>query len=412
MEIGRILRQKLSTARLLMTSPRAPHVRAIKRLPVLQRMFQKRYLRNILAEYYGVAKESFQPSQDKLHVGLVITDGLFKPRSSAFIRLISPLTDPLIAKKVYLTILSEDEIRLSNVDICIVQRTAFSDIEKARDFIEKAKSTNVKIVIDSDDGFHAIDPSHPEHQELQSRVNAFDYIIKNADQIWFSTQALAESYPSVKNKVKVVPNSLDSRIWSKKNAQSSQPKSKKLQLLYMGTATHDADFAMILPALDRLHDLEPNSFELSMIGVSESAPDRPWLHSLIQTSESIYPRFVEWFSTCGSFDFGLSPLVKSEFNRHKSDIKCLDYIAAGTVPLVSAIEPYNSIELNDFIVRSQNTTEEWFSILSNAVKDLPKTRTQNKERVRLGQKYLWQNRDSKKTGELLYKYMAGINSQT
>lgn len=406
-EIFRVLLQKAMTARRLLTPPRAPYVRLLKIHPGLRRYLQQKYIRDVLSEYYDVPKTK-NYSDDKLRVGLVLTDGHVRPRSSAFIRLISPLSSDTVSQKISLSLFPENTTDIKDVDVCIVQRTAYDSVEIAQQLVDNLKQSNIKLVVDSDDGFHSIDSTHPEHDELRSRINAFDYLLEQANEVWFSTQLIANTHKDIGHKISVVPNSLDERVWRKNPPTGTAVGNSKMQFVYMGTATHDSDLLLILPALDELHRLHPDSFSLGVIGVSDTLPERSWMYPIAPNRGSIYPRFVEWFTSLEQFDFGLSPLVDSSFNRRKSDIKCLDYIAAGIVPIVSDIEPYKSEDLDNFVIRPKNTTKDWLNTLEVLVADTRKVRTKNIQRIKFGQKYIWQKRNAKDIGEALYKRLTDL----
>jgi hypothetical protein len=135
----------------------------------------------------------------------------------------------------------------------------------------------------------------------------------------------------------------------------------------MGTTTHKEDFNMILSALDKINKEYNNPIELSITGVTNFLPDEVWLKALTPSGHTrLYPNFVKWFLRQGPFDIGLAPLVNSEFNRAKSDIKVLDYLCMGVLPIVSDIEPYKASELDDFVVRVGYGPNDWYQ----AFKDL------------------------------------------
>jgi glycosyltransferase involved in cell wall biosynthesis len=115
----------------------------------------------------------------------------------------------------------------------------------------------------------------------------------------------------------------------------------------------------------------------------------------------MYPNFVQWFLKQGPFDAGLSPLKDIEFNRSKSDIKCLDYLAAGIIPLVSDVTPYQSEDLDHYITKVPNEHDAWAQQLTEWVTDPREFRRQKKETARRAQRYIWRNRSSRQTAEKL-----------
>src|SRR5258708_668789 len=89
--------------------------------PALSRRRQKKSLERLLLQSY-----SYRPPAGKsagIKVALIIRDGTTYPKSSAFIRLIGPLTQPSVAGKAWFEIFPENTTRLSgDFSVCIVQR--------------------------------------------------------------------------------------------------------------------------------------------------------------------------------------------------------------------------------------------------------------------------------------------------
>jgi len=400
-EITRVLLQKIRTLFTLGYRAYAIPRHLIRKHPAVDLWLKKAHLKRRLRRLYG---HRHRPSPGALRVAIIIGQGTTQPKSSAFIRLISPLTDPSIAGKVSLQIFPENTTALpGDFDVCIVQRTVFDHLGDAQTLVKNLRSSRTSLVIDSDDGFQAIDKTHPEHDTHHERLAALNYLLDEADQIWLSTPALAKTYKGMDQKIQVVINSLDPRVWrtSKKPVHSGP-----LHLLYMGTATHDADLEMILPALDAVAQKHP--FRLSVIGVSDNLPSRPWIERLPQAKGSMYPDFVEWFMDIADFDMGLSPLVDSPFNRCKSDIKCLDYLAAGMVPVVSDITPYQVKDLDPYIIRTQNTPQAWQKTLEEIVANPAATRQNHAPIIQKGQDYVWQKRSTKTTAKHLLELLTSL----
>jgi len=348
-----------------------------------------------------------------IRIALILRDGLTYPSSSAFIRLLSPLTDRSMRGKLVLKIYPQNTTQIDQVDICIVQRTAFDQLNEAEVLINNLRSAGIPLVVDTDDAFHIIDSEHPEESLHRGALVAFDHLIKNANRVWVSTARLKSLLKAQTDKVIVIPNSLDKRIWLSNPTTATQTEALgPLRILYMGTVSHDADWEMIFPVLSKLADQKPESFELTVIGVSRDRPLRPWIKRLYQQRNgSIYPRFVPWFLKQGSFDVGLSPLVDSGFNLNKSDIKALDYLAAGAMPVVSNLEPYATNGLDSLVVRVNNSPQDWETVLAKLIADPITFRNSNKATLAKAQKYIWQERSSEMTAKLIYKQLLALTNK-
>lgn len=373
-------------------------------IPFSRNFIKKRSVNSILSNFYGYQNRTNKKS---LKVAIIAPGGNTSPKSSTFIRLISPLTDPKFSNELSLSLLPENTVNIQrDVDIFIVQRTAYDSINKASAFVEKLRINSAKLIIDSDDSFRNINSEHPEFEQHSKRIEAYNYLLNEADRIWFSTKRLADSYPELLHKSSVIRNSLDNRLWRIKTNKTYN--TGPLKIVYMGTATHDTDFEMILPALKVVAKKFPNSFELHLIGVADKLYSEPWIKRFVPENGSIYPKFVNWFIKSDTYEIGLSPLVNTTFNKHKSDIKCLDYMAVGAVPLVSDITPYRLSELDDIIIRVKNTRKDWENTLIDLVKNPVETRKMLKRMSLDGQVYLLKSRLSSQISEKVFSELKSI----
>ncbi len=362
---------------------------------------QKRQLNYVLRNFFGVAESNNESK--KCNIAVIVRDGNALPKSSTFIRLISPLTTGSLGKKTSVHLYPEDSLEVdATTSVCIVQRTAYDNSGDALMLIKYLADCKIPLIIDTDDAFSEIDKKHPEHKEQQARLQAKELLLQHASRVWVSTPQLRSILPAdIQKKTLVIENTLDERLWKKQGKKRTRKQSTKLQLLYMGTATHDGDFALILPALKNLHAKYPGRFELTVIGAVNNLPELPWIKRLVQKS-SMYPLFVEWFlERSHKFDIGLSPLVDSAFNKAKSDIKCLDYLAAGVVPYVSNLLPYSSKELDGLVVRINNSPTEWKNEIEKAIIDIIGFRDKKKTIIQKGQDYIWSKRSTEKASRLM-----------
>ena len=305
------------------------------------------------------------------------------PTSSAFIRILLPLQYVKTKK-----------------NITIVQRTAFDTLEDAKKFIE---DNNNKLVVDVDDAFFSMNESHPEWELYKPKIAALEYVIKNADLVTVTNEFMKHGYSKIAKMIAIVPNTIDAKLWKKPRFNLRRNTNNKLRIIYMGTATHEKDFLMVLPALEELAKKRPGSFELTIIGVARDIPKYPWIKRIYQPKgKSVYPEFVRWFVKQGPFDVGICPLKDSKFNSAKSDIKILDYLAANIYPVASAVKPYQT-DVQKYATTVKNTKAEWMEALSGVI-DLKQSRPDGlKKNTSLGHDYVLKNRNSKITAEQLQK---------
>jgi hypothetical protein len=269
-------------------------------------------------------------------VGLYLQQGRAWPTSSAFIRLIAPLTSDYACTKLELVYLDDaTDPRLDDCDICIVQRIAVREEAAAETLTARLETMGIPLFVDTDDAFFF-------HEQHRNEDLVLRKLMATARETWFSTPELEKLYSGVPGAKRVLRNNLDPRFWRNyRKPVNTRFDAPKVRFLYMGTATHDGDFMEILPTFEKLAKEMPEAFELTLIGAVRKPPNHPWLKILPPPAEKgSYPHFVRWLVEQAQFDVGIAPLADSAFNHAKSDIKILDYGALGLLPLVSDSPAY------------------------------------------------------------------------
>ena len=262
--------------------------------------------------------------------------------------------------------------------------------------MDQIRANGTKLIFDNYDAFARIDDSHPEYEIHRERATNLDRLMQISHQVWFATEAISEKHTSLSSNWRVIPNSLDSRVWREYgNPRPSFSHGKKLRLLYLGTAKHNADFELLLDALDDLATRRPGSFNLTLVGAVHNPLQRSWLKLLLTPGGSkIYPKFVRWLLKQGPFDVGLSPLVDNPFNRCASDIKFLDYSGLGLLSVLSDLPPYQGdAKGRKLAVLVNNSTEGWRGALETLVQD----KSEFTDRMEAAQSYLWEERTASAT---------------
>ena len=177
----------------------------------------------------------------------------------------------------------------------------------------------------------------------------------------------------------------------------------------MGTATHAGDFGGMRPGLERLWAERPGSFEVTLIGVDPDAPPGPYLTRLSPPAEAIpYARFVRWLRDQGPFDVGLAPLIHTPFNHAKSDIKLLDYLALGILPVVSDCPAYRAdAETAEHAVLVENLVECWYEALIRIMDDPDAARA----KALAGHDFVWQRRTAARTGAMMFDRLMALSGR-
>lgn len=349
---------------------------------------------------------SYKIEKKRLNVCLLVPGGKEKNESSSHIRLYNPLK--LLENKLNIVTMPNNYKleSLKEFDICILQRNAIDNLEKANKLVSIIKKNKIKLVIDIDDAF-GITTKHKNNNYMKKMHTVMSYLMDNADMIWFSTDNLSTFYNNKKcpNQY-VLPNALDSKIWEKDKLKKKS-ESKKVRFMYMGTSTHDDDFYDLLyPAFKKLNEKYSDKFELTIIGALKESPKDKWVNTVELPNGFLkYPDFVKWFISNSDYDIGLSPLIDNDFNQCKTDIKFLDYLGVGCLPMLSEIKAYDNPKVieHSLIVNNDKWYEELEKVILNP-KIIDEKMNQNYN------KYLWGDRSLEKNSNFIYEKLSNLIS--
>jgi O-antigen biosynthesis protein len=229
-------------------------------------------------------------------------------------------------------------------DIVILQRLMHAGLG---DNIKKARAAGQKIINDIDDWYWGLDPrnnafkhSHPRFNSKEN-VNHYKSILASSDVVTVSTPYLRDRVaPFVKGDLVLMENTVDiNRFTQVKHLNSSIP-----VLGWAGSTAHrSGDLETVASVLQQLsrnkevqlmhvgHHSNATSFA-ERIGVPTSSVRT---HPLVSAQE--YPSAL-------TMDIGVVPLRVAPFNQAKSDIKGLEYSAAGIPFVAQRIDSYNSLK--------------------------------------------------------------------
>jgi GT2 family glycosyltransferase/glycosyltransferase involved in cell wall biosynthesis len=252
----------------------------------------------------------------------------------AYIRLLQPLDHPAIGGDFDIVLADAAEALNYRADIMVTQRDAVSDAGSADALVRHCRKHGITLLYDLDDDLRHVPRDHPDAPALRPRTRLVSRLVSGSDAVWVSTPALAAALADLRDGVRVVANGLDERLWAA--APPPPMRQGPVRILFMGTATHDGDFAIVEGALARLHAVFAEHVSIELLGVSSRADLPSWVNRIgmsVNAGRS-YPGFVNWI-TQQHWDIGIAPLADTPFNRCKSAIKVLDYWALGLPVLAS-----------------------------------------------------------------------------
>lgn len=318
------------------------------------------------------------------------------PHSSAYLRLLRPLSHPSLQTAVH--VYPSPIYTGQEVELVIVDRLWRPDISlvMAESLIDDVRRSGAKLVYALDDNLldlpaERIDWPTPTHLEI---VRLF---LRQADALLVTTPFLAERYAAFNDHIFVIGNALDERLLLENSSRDGIPLfgPRPLTIGYMGTLTHDQDLLVILPALEEIGQRYDDRIRLQVVG-GIGAPETaqrlarlPVPTQFLQAEEVEYPQFMLWFTGRLAWDIGLAPLRDTPFNRGKSDIKFLDYSALGAAGIYSDMPVYaGSVRHGENGWLAANRPEAWVDALETLIAD-PDLRMAIATKAR---RYLYQER--------------------
>lgn len=265
--------------------------------------------------------------------------------------------------------------------------TYFYDAEEASSMFYHRDKYKKKVIIDLDDDYLSIFPSHPLYDVMKEtkKNRAFcSTILSFADVITVSTDPLKQRIQEhmkkvygLDKKVMVIPNMNDVKDWKHKPAKKSKD---KIVIGYSGSYSHDDDLKMVFPAIAQIMDKYPNVYFESLGAVgnenlqlynvfSEEAKLRCDILPSTWTFKD-YPKHLASMK----WDIGIAPLVDTAFTRSKSHIKWMEYSMYKIPTIASRVYPYYVSAFGREIINHNLTgllvkPSEWFDALEKLILD-------------------------------------------
>ena len=288
----------------------------------------------------------------------------------AYIRLLQPLDHPAIAGDFDVVFTEAHEVARLRTDIVATQRYAIADTESADALAAHCRETGAKLLYDIDDDLLHIPRDHPEAAVLRPRARVIARMLRHADMVWTSTAPLAAALRAASRSVLVVPNGLDERLWGTPRVDRMRP--SPVRILFMGSATHQSDWAVVASALARVVRVFGGDVVFDMVGVVGPVTLPDWVNRVAPSmvGKASYPGFVDWITHATPWDIGIAALADTEFNRCKSAIKLMDYAALGLAVVASDVPAYRAaLAASGGGLLVKNTEAAWFEALCRLIRD-------------------------------------------
>lgn len=212
------------------------------------------------------------------------------------------------------------------------------------------------IVYTLDDLLTNLPETNPFRKNLPANSRAcLKYALDRCDRLVVSTDFLADAYRGFISDTRVVPNSLEWRIWAGLSGQKRV--SKKPRVGWAGGTTHQGDLSLLKEVIEETrHEADWVFFGMCP---KELRPLIAEFHPLGPFNE--YPERLAALN----LDIAVAPLAEHPFNQGKSNLRLLEYGILGISTVCTDITPYR----NSPACRVRNSSRDWVEALRSRIHD-------------------------------------------
>lgn len=276
--------------------------------------------------------------------------------------------------------ISEGQQVYVDVDIVYLQRLMHKGLAE---HIKMARANGQVVINDLDDWYWGLHPSngaflssHPKHSPNEN-INHYRGVLSASDLVTVSTQYLADRISRfVSCPIEVIPNTVDvARFTTKEHTDSDRP-----VVGWVGSTGHRSG------DLEEMRGILRPMYEDGEILLQHSGHHEGGRH--VAEAWSVTPESVITVPACDpedypsllTMDVGIAPLNDTPFNHAKSEIKLLEYSAAGIPWIGSALTSYSALQNDWGAGRTAKKAMHWIKHL-RALRD-PKVRKEEGEILR------------------------------
>ena len=315
-----------------------------------------------------------------LKIAVFIEGELKSLKSCPYLRLYSPLKQLCLNEHFKIFVYGRDDfanVDVNNIlncklfDAIIIQRSAI-DLEDSKIILKKCKDNNIKVIYESDDDLLSIDKSNRDYNFLKKRIIAMDYLIKNSNLITVSTNVLFNRFNNI-TKTTIVRNYLVNELKPITNVKTIKS-NNSIDIGYYGTLTHDDDLLMIKDSISKIVKKFKENYNFDVkfhiIGGMNKKHEESWYSKVeIPKDSTDFVSFMNWIKNNVKYDIMLAPLMDTQFNNAKSELKYIEYSALGMPGIYSDLPPYNSVIKDGVNGLLAKTNEDWEEKIEKLILD-------------------------------------------
>jgi tetratricopeptide (TPR) repeat protein len=199
--------------------------------------------------------------------------------------------------------------------------------------IERRRAEGRVTLQEANDDYFDLQPWNTRAAMWQNRStqDLLRQCLAAVDAVQTSTAVLARRWRPWARAVTVFPNQLSAV------PPLAEPPPRPLTVGWAGSIGHQADWYHVAPLLQQWLDARPDVH----LAVMTDEAARPFLR-LPPERYHFRPggSLADYYHFLGRLDVGLAPLLPSDYNRGRSDVKFLEYAARGVAGVYADLEPY------------------------------------------------------------------------
>lgn len=224
-------------------------------------------------------------------------------------------------------------------DVLVLTMTM--DVEVLR-LIHQRRLLGKATICEVNDYLPDVQSWNPAHRSWSDErgLHLFRQLIRRCAATQVTSAALAEHLAPLAPRLAVFPNQLAS-LPPPRQPRAGAPTGEGVVVGWGGSVGHLQDLASVAPVLCQWLQATPGArleimADPALAVLFEAAPAERFRFHCAGSLE----HYLRWLQ---GIDIGLAPLLPTEYNRCRSDVKFLEYAAHGVVPVLQRLDPYTAV---------------------------------------------------------------------
>lgn len=253
-----------------------------------------------------------------------------------------------------------EEILEHKFDIVVMNRMLQIPIEQMNQWRNKY---GFKLIVDNDDHWE-LDPSHilNETYKLNNVTNRIKEYIEIADLCTCTHERLAAKIYELNKQVEIIPNAIP---YGEEQFQDNKINTDLVRFFWSGSGTHVADLDILRQPMKRINfdirtviagynDNEKHLWDRMIGSFTNGLKLNPTIYN--------YNEVTKYMAAYADSDVSVIPLLDSNFNMMKSNLKILETASKHNPAIVSNVHPYKDMPV--CYVNSQKDWYYWIKLLT------------------------------------------------